>query len=482
MSASTRATLCPACASAAARFTVTDDLPTPPLPLTIAYTLVSEDGWAKGMTRSGAPPRSVDCRSWRCSSLITSSSTRTLVTPASAVTAAVTRLMMVSRIGQPATVRYTATATVPSGPISTDLTMPSSVIGRPISGSLTPASAVSTCSRVGRGELMPHMLRAGDASEGLAAAFFWGDAPVPPDVRACAPDGKNRHRTRTRKPGLRHAGLPAYCVTACPLILAAARNDRPGLRVEYQRGVVRTHVEVEQAARRVKRTGHLVVGAGDRLAVQPVLLDELHHRGGVGQVVADVVVARGGGEHEPRQPLAEAAAVVVGADRDRLAGAERGVGRRVVGPVDDRRHGAVVPAVRVVVGDDDRGRRPVLGLLDRVDRVDQEVLLVGRVGVAGVAVLVGGGLEVAHRGQLGAAGAVEGVTEVRHVVLVVGLVRVADLRQRTRRQVVRVRGGRVVLERVVVRHVVLHRDTRDVGVAGTADGQAAGGRGRGADA
>ncbi len=57
MSASMRATLCPAAASAAARFTVTDDLPTPPLPLTIAYTLVSEDGWANGITRSGAPPR-----------------------------------------------------------------------------------------------------------------------------------------------------------------------------------------------------------------------------------------------------------------------------------------------------------------------------------------------------------------------------------------------------------------------------------------
>ena len=80
---------------------MTDDLPTPPLPLTIAYTLVSEDGWANGITRSGAPPRTVDCRSLRWSSLITSSSTRTPVTPASGVTAPVTRLVMVSRIGQP---------------------------------------------------------------------------------------------------------------------------------------------------------------------------------------------------------------------------------------------------------------------------------------------------------------------------------------------------------------------------------------------
>ena len=105
MSASTTPTLCPAAASAAARFTVTDDLPTPPLPLTIAYTRVSEAGWANGITGSALPPRSLVCIALRCSSLITSRSTRTPVTPGSAATAAVTREVMVSRIGQPATVR-----------------------------------------------------------------------------------------------------------------------------------------------------------------------------------------------------------------------------------------------------------------------------------------------------------------------------------------------------------------------------------------
>ena len=39
-SASTAATLCPRCASATARFVVTDDLPTPPLPDAIASTRV----------------------------------------------------------------------------------------------------------------------------------------------------------------------------------------------------------------------------------------------------------------------------------------------------------------------------------------------------------------------------------------------------------------------------------------------------------
>ncbi len=48
---------------------------------------------------------------------------------------------MVSLIGQPATVSSTVTATAPSSPIETSLTMPSSVMGRRISGSFTVASA-----------------------------------------------------------------------------------------------------------------------------------------------------------------------------------------------------------------------------------------------------------------------------------------------------------------------------------------------------
>ena len=149
MSASSTPTFCPAAASAAARFTVTEDLPTPPLPLATAYTRVSEEGSANGMARSARPPRSRPCSSRRCSSLITSRCTSTPDTPGTAVTAAVTSLVMVSRSGQPATVRYTSTLTLPSGPTSTLFTMPSSVMGRRISGSFTLASAAVTCSALG---------------------------------------------------------------------------------------------------------------------------------------------------------------------------------------------------------------------------------------------------------------------------------------------------------------------------------------------
>ena len=60
----------------------------------------------------------------------------------------------------------------------------------------------------------------------------------------------------------------------------------------------------------------------------------------------------------------------------------------------------VVPAVRVVVGDDDRRARPGRRLLDRVDLVDEARLLVDRVRVAGVAVLVLAGLQERHRRQV----------------------------------------------------------------------------------
>ena len=52
MSASTTPTFSPSAAIAAARFTVTEDLPTPPLPEATAYTRVSEPGLAKGTSRS----------------------------------------------------------------------------------------------------------------------------------------------------------------------------------------------------------------------------------------------------------------------------------------------------------------------------------------------------------------------------------------------------------------------------------------------
>src|SRR3954462_6065399 len=178
MSASTMPTLNPRSAIAVARFTVTEDLPTPPLPEAIAKTLVSEPGRPNGISRCACPPRS---RSWspdRWSPLITPSSRLTPVTPGTFSSAAVTSRVMVSFNGQPATVSRTFTETAPDASTSTDSTIPSSVIGRRISGSLTVASAALICSRAG--EVMPSRVRA-PAADGRSGLLV-GELVVAPGL------------------------------------------------------------------------------------------------------------------------------------------------------------------------------------------------------------------------------------------------------------------------------------------------------------
>ena len=171
--------------------------------------------------------------------------------------------------------------------------------------------------------------------------------------------------------------------------------------------------------------------------------------------------------------------------RQRGAGAARagpgeGVASRV-GRVGHTGVRVVVPAVGVVIGDDDRGVLPVRGLLQRVDLVGDPVLLVERVGVGGVPVRPARRLEERHRGQcrrrqFALADRGDQLVEVARVVLVVRRVELrhaadvglgvgADRLQPGERvltgcagrdgQVVRVGGRGVVLERLVVRDVVV---------------------------
>src|ERR1700733_5101515 len=86
------------------------------------------------------------------------------------------------------------------------------------------------------------------------------------------------------------------------------------------------------------------------------------------------------------------------------------------GLVHDRTHLVVVPAVRVVVGDDHSGVCPVLLLLQEINNTDDERLLVQWIGVAGVAVLETRRLEVADRGEVAG---VDGIEKVVRIVLVV---------------------------------------------------------------
>src|SRR5829696_945465 len=210
MSASTTPTERPRAASATARLTVSEDLPTPPLPEATAYTRVSEPGLANGISFSTRPgPRSSSCSWRRWSALITSSSTCTPVTPSSGATAAVTSRVMVSRSGQPEMVRKMPTVTVPSGSTRTSLTMPSSVTGRRISGSRTDASAAVTCSAVTTGPA-------------------YADSRVPRDLPCSSAPCPLRPRT------VRLADLPARARHDHP-----ADGARPGRAAHAAAAVVR---------------------------------------------------------------------------------------------------------------------------------------------------------------------------------------------------------------------------------------------------
>src|SRR4051794_470469 len=147
MSASRMPTRCPCCDKATARFAVTVDLPTPPLPEHTASTRVeasSERPWVRPLTE----PRSFSVSACRSSALMTSKPSVTSWTPSSVATSRRTWSSKLERSGQPATVKAIVTSTRPPS-ISMERTMSSSVTGRCSSGSMTRLRASKTASRVG---------------------------------------------------------------------------------------------------------------------------------------------------------------------------------------------------------------------------------------------------------------------------------------------------------------------------------------------
>src|SRR5215471_11095037 len=149
MSASSTPTLRPCDDIAAARLTVSDDLPTPPLPEATAITRVVGSSWI-ALSSSGRPPRSFEVSAARSSGVITSKSSRTEPTPARPPTSFATWSWNDERSGQPATVSAILTVTSPPSTV-TPRTMSSSVTGLRSSGSITLPSAARTASRVGIG-------------------------------------------------------------------------------------------------------------------------------------------------------------------------------------------------------------------------------------------------------------------------------------------------------------------------------------------
>ena len=113
-----RPTVSPRRAMATARLTVTELLPTPPLPEAMAITR-AVSGMSVAGAGSWASFRARAMTTFRCSASITPVVTATDVTPGSAPTWDSTSLCIWARSGQPATVRATSTSTRPSPPIRT---------------------------------------------------------------------------------------------------------------------------------------------------------------------------------------------------------------------------------------------------------------------------------------------------------------------------------------------------------------------------
>src|SRR5437763_12372763 len=179
---------------------------------------------------------------------------------------------------------------------------------------------------------------------------------------------------------VRH-GAPANGSRTVPLSrLTQPVDGLPGAGIEEERRICwRVKREgIDEAA------GHAVEGPAADPTEMPVVLDETDDRGLVGELVVDVVGLSERVDDQHRQTRAVAAQIVRLPTFGRAATVVGYIGRLV----DDWTRHVVVPAARVVVGDDARRRPPLRTPLDAVDRRDEEVLLIERVRVAGLAVLV----------------------------------------------------------------------------------------------
>src|ERR1700722_6985429 len=107
----------------------------------------------------------------------------------------------------------------------------------------------------------------------------------------------------------------------------------------------------------------------------------------------------------------------------------------------------VVPAVGIVVGEDDHGMVPLRALLDGIDHLDKECLLIKRIGETGVAVAISRGLKEADGGKVID---IERVEEIAQIILMIAaaVIGVSDNLGECRAGVKRVRSRGIELERI----------------------------------
>ena len=148
MSASSTPTMFPCSAIAAARFTVTELFPTPPLPLAIASTRALI-GTCVSLACSFAFHLARVITAVRSSAVISPQSMVTLVTPGCTNTRDSMSFFICTRSGQPLMVSFIAMDTKPSVLTVTSPAMPKSTMLSPSSGSMTARNSSVTSSDVG---------------------------------------------------------------------------------------------------------------------------------------------------------------------------------------------------------------------------------------------------------------------------------------------------------------------------------------------
>ena len=133
---------------AAARFTVTELLPTPPLPEAMANTRVVLDT-AVSVALSLAFQRALAMVAERSSEFISPHSIFTANTPGCVAMRVSMSFLIWARNGHPPMVSFTSISTRPSSVISRHRAMPNSTTSLPNSGSITPRRRFVTSSVVG---------------------------------------------------------------------------------------------------------------------------------------------------------------------------------------------------------------------------------------------------------------------------------------------------------------------------------------------
>ena len=212
MSASITPTANPRSASAAARFTATDDLPTPPLPLAIISTLAvgGIDVWGVFWETFH---RAFVMAAAFSSAVNSPHAIFTPVTPGIDSSRALTSRCICALSGQPEVVRAISTRISPSGETCTPRAMPSSTRLLPSSGSTTPLSSPITVSGGGGGSAAGSQRRSSSRLHPVIVSRDGADAAAGSSGSAASP-------VATGSGAL--DGCAADCVPTCAPVTASA--------------------------------------------------------------------------------------------------------------------------------------------------------------------------------------------------------------------------------------------------------------------